>query len=210
MHKSPFIVVKELLSPLQCEDMIHRLNHVIPNTDQKGNPTVTYKGNRLSEMRGLQAFTPIVEKIEKYYEFETKTLTPFIFEWYPTGYSGSPAKCDSYHVSGKRAQTLKWSKVKDYDFTVMVFLNDYNDGVDFDERFEVRGGKLEFPTHGFGFNPERGTAIIFPARPNFVHAIAPVELGDLNIIKFHIIAKSEYQYDMANFPGGFREWFRDS
>jgi hypothetical protein len=190
--------------------MISRLNHIIPNTDQRGDPTVTYKGNKLSEMRGLQSFTPVLPKIEAHYQFETRTLTPFVFEWFPTGYSGAPAQCDSYQISGKRAANIKWSKTKDYDFTVVIFLNDYNSGVDFDERFEVRGGKLEFPTHDFGFNPERGTMVVFPSRPNFVHAVTAVDLGDLNLIKFHIIAKDEYHYDMSNFPGGYKEWFRNS
>jgi hypothetical protein len=90
---------------------------------------------------------------------------------------------------------------------VVLFLNDYSDDNKFDERFEVRGGKLEFPTHEFGFNPERGTAIVYPCCPNFINAVSPVEVGDSNVIRFHIIAKDEYKYDMANFPGDYTTWF---
>jgi len=207
--KSPFLILKELLSPLQAEDMISRLKHTIPNADQRGNPTVTLKGNVLSESRVLSVFDQLVPTIEKYYEFQTKTLTPFTFEWYPTGYVGQKATCEGSQLTNKRGQASKWHKVYDYDFTVIVFLNEYSDSNMFDERFEVRGGKLEFPTHGFGFNPERGTAVIYPCRPNFVNAVSPVEIGDLNIIRFHIIAKDEYAYDMNKFPGDYTKWFSE-
>ena len=206
--KSPFLVIKELVSPLQCEDMVKRLKHNIPNTDQKGDPTVTYKGNRLSESRVTTVFNQMLAPvIEPYFGFEAKTLTPFTFEWYPTGYAGQKAACEGYQLINKRGQTAKWHKIYDYDFTVVVFLNDYSDQHMFDERFEVRGGKLEFPTHDFGFNPERGTAIVYPCRPNFVNAVSPVEVGDLNIIRFHIIAKEEYDYQMEAFPGNYLSWF---
>mgnify|MGYP003124739090 FL=1 len=130
-----------------------------------------------------------------------------VFEWYPTGFTGNKFSCDGYRRINKRGQAPTWQKVKDYDFTVVVFLNDYNNEVTFDERFEVRGGKLEFLTHDFGFNAERGTAVVFPCRPNFISSISPIEAGDLNLLRFHIIAKDEYQYDMDNFPGGYKEWF---
>lgn len=208
MNKSPFLVARELVSPLQCEDMIDRLKHTIPNTDQKGDPTVTYKGNRLSEMRVVPMFKELLPTVEKHFGFETKTLTPFVFEWYPTGFSGAKAACEGYSYSKKRGSGASWQKINDYDFTVVIFLNDYNDdSMGFDDMYEVRGGKLEFKTHEFGFNPQRGTAVIFPARPNFVNAVAPVQLGDLNLIRFNIIAKEEYHYDMDNFPGGYKEWF---
>lgn len=208
MQKSPFFIIEELVSPLQCEDMIKRLNHTIPNTDQKGDPTVTFKGNQLSEIRVTPVFETILPEIESHYGFETKTLTPLVFEWYPTGYSGGSAKCDSYQMMGKRGQQISWNRVKDYDFTVVIFLNDINNDVDFDPNFEVRGGKLEFPTHDFGFNPQRGTAVIFPSRPQFVNAVANVEIGDLNLIRFQIVAKEEYQYNPDEFPGGYMEWFK--
>lgn len=208
-YKSPFLILKELLSPLQAEDMVNRLKHTIPNTDQKGDPTVTFKGNILSESRVVPVFNQLLPTIEDYYKFETKTLTPFTFEWYPTGYAGQKATCEGSQLISKRGQSALWHKVSDYDFTVVVFLNDYSDSDMFDERFEVRGGKLEFPTHEFGFNPERGTAVVYPCAPNFVNAVSPVEVGDLNIIRFHIIAKEEYIYDMNQFPGDYTKWFSE-
>ncbi len=205
--KSPFLVLKDLVSPLQAEDMVARLKHTVPNINQRGDPTVTFKGNKLSESRTLTTFNQLVPAIEDYYEFETKTLTPFTFEWYPTGYVSQKATTEGSQFISKRGQSVVWNKIHDYDFTVVVFLNDYNDTKRFDERYEVRGGKLEFPTHEFGFNPERGTAIVYPCCPNFVNAVSPVELGESNIIRFHIIATEEYKYDINKFPGDYTNWF---
>jgi hypothetical protein len=206
-YKSPFLIVKDLISPLQCEDTVTRLKHTFPNKDQSGNPTVTLKGNTLSEIRVVNVFKDIIPSIEEHYKFSYKTLTPFIFEWYPTGFLGQKAFCEGSTLINKKGQNKRWQKTKDYDFTVVVFLNDYNNDHDFDERFEVRGGKLEFPTHGFGFNPERGTAIIYPCCPNFVNAVSAIDLGNLNLIRFQIVATKEYIYNMADFPGGYAEWF---
>jgi hypothetical protein len=208
-YKSPFLIVKDLLSPLQCEDIVGRLKHTIPNYDQTGNPTITYKGNALSELRISSIFDSITPNIEKYYSFNLKTLTPFVFEWYPPGYIGQKATCEGSVLLSKRGESTIWQKVKDYDFSVLIFLNDYNDESNFDDDFEVRGGKFEFPTHDFGFNPSRGTSVIYPCCPNFINAISPVELGNLNVVRFNIIATEEYQYNPDNFPGGYMEWFPD-
>ena len=206
-YKSPFLIVRNFLSPLQCEKMVSALKHSLPNTDQRGNPTVTLKGNRLLEMRTLPLLDEHFPQIEEHYGFQTKTTTPFVYEWYPTGYVGQKASCEGYSYTNKRGQGAKWAKNKDYDFTVAVFLNDYNDNEDFDDIYECRGGKLEFPTHDFGFNPTRGTMVVYPCRPNFVNAVSPIELGDLTMIRFHIIAEETFNYDMENYPGGYREWF---
>lgn len=208
--KSPFLIIRDLISPLQCEDIVHRLKNTSPNSDQLGNPTVTYKGSRLSEMRITTIFNTLLPTIEEYYTFTTKTLSPFIFEWYPSGCTGQKATCEGSILLNKRGESMLWQKVKDYDFSVVVFLNDFSEEQNFDERFEVRGGKLEFPTHDFGFNANRGTTVIYPCRPQFVNAIGPVEAGDLNIIRFNIIATTEYHYDQDNFPGGYMEWFADT
>lgn len=187
--------------------MVSALQHTLPNTDQQGNPTVTMKGNRLWEMRTLPQFQEFLPEVEDYYGFATKTTTPFVFEWYPTGYPGQKASSEGFKYMKKRGQGAKWTKVKDYDFTVAIFLSEFNDDSNFDDMYECRGGKLEFPTHDFGFNPTRGTMVIYPCRPNFVNAVSPVELGDMNMIRFHIIATEEYEYNMDDFPGGYKEWF---
>lgn len=208
--RSPFFVAEEVVSPLQCEDFVERLKHTSPNVDQQGNPTVTLKGNRLSEMRLMPYLHEnIFPRVQSYYNFELKSVTPFIFEWYPTGYSGGKAVCENARYVRKKGQGAGWTKVKDYDFTCVLFLNDYNDQYPFDSYFETYGGKLEFPTHRFGFNPNRGTMIIFPCCPNFVNGISAVYNGNLNLVRFHLVATEEYQYNPEDFPGNYKEWFDD-
>lgn len=207
MHKNPFFVVEDFLSPLQCENIVKSLKHNLPNVDQVGNPTVTLKGNRLAEIRIMPFFESIQDDIETHYDMKIKTLTPFVFEWYPTGFPGSKAACEGSKYIVKKGQPSKWQKVKDYDFTGIIMLNDFNDGQDFDLDYEVRGGKLEFTTHGFGFNQQRGTLIIFPTRPNFINAVAPVDLGDSTMIRFQIICQEEFIYDPENFQGDYLSWF---
>ncbi len=208
-YKSPFFIVKDLMSPLQCEDTVRRLQHSFPNLDQAGNPTITYKGNLLSQLRITDMFMPLMDNVEKYYGFKFKTLTPFTFEWYPTGFVGQKATSEGSIFVNRKGESKTWQRIKDYDFTVVMFLNDINDGLDFDANFEVRGGKLEFPTHDFGFNPIRGTTIIYPCCPNFINAVAPITAGSLNIIRFQIIATETFQYDMNAYPGGYLEWFNE-
>lgn len=206
-YKSPFLIVRNFLSPLKCEEVVEGLRNTLPNTDQRGNPTLTVKGSRLFESRMLPDFKDLLPDFENYYNVETKTTTPFAFEWYPTGYAGEKAKCDGYQFLGKRGKSAEWIRVKDYDFTVTIFLNDHSDSHNFDERFECRGGKLEFPTHDFGFNPTRGTMVIFPCRPQFINAVGGVQLGDMNMIRFHVITKDDYEYNPEEFKGGYKEWF---
>ena len=203
----PFLINRDIISPLQCEDMVLRLRHTLPNTDQRGNPTVTFKSNALSEMRIHDSLDEVFDSFEAHYGVTVRTVTPMAFEWYPTGFAGQTATCEGSTVRKKRGSPTEWRKVKDYDFTGIIFLNDFSADTNFDGRFEVRGGKLDFPTHGFGFNPARGTVLIYPCCSNFVNAVSPVELGDSNIVRFHIVVEGEYVYNIDDYPGGYKEWF---
>lgn len=78
-----------------------------------------------------------------------------------------------------------------------------------DEAFEVYGGKLEFPTFDFGFLPERGTAVSYPAVPNFINAVAKVEIGQLDILRILHRSDMMYMYEPRNFRGSPKVWFSD-
>jgi hypothetical protein len=99
-------------------------------------------------------------------------------------------------------------RVRDRDLTAVIFLTDHQDKPPFDPEFEVSGGKLEFPQHGFGFNPERGTMVVFPADPHFLHRTAPVKAGELFQIRLHIATKEPFLYQPDDFPGDFRSWLK--
>jgi hypothetical protein len=201
--KSPFYIVDDFISPLQCEDIIERSNNVMPTFDSNDMVLQVNKNNKLTDNRLLQPLKEIIEKIEKYYGFEYKAITRFSHEWYPEKYKSNVRKCDNSVYSKNNG----WKKINENDFTGIIFLNEYNDKAPLDPYFEVKGGKYEFPTHNFGFNPIRGTLIIHPSGPNFVYNVSNVEIGDLNLIRFHIEAEGGYKYDMNNFQGNYKTWF---
>jgi hypothetical protein len=204
MTKSPFVVVDEFVSPLQCEDIIYRLNNSFPDTDVNDVPFMTVRYSELTEDVLLPSIENLMPKLEKYYGFELNGILPFQLEWYVEGCHIEPHRCTSFVYKDK-----KWVRVSDIGFTGIIFLNDYNNAPPFDPDFEVSGGRLEFINHQFSFNPRRGTLVFFPAAPNFMHTTGPIEAGELNQIRFHVVPKIPYNYDMAKFPGTFREWFKN-
>jgi len=98
-------------------------------------------------------------------------------------------------------------RTRDRDITAILFLTDYSKSAAFDALYEAYGGKLEFPNHGFGFNPERGTLVIFPATPHFINASSPVLVGDLFQVRINIATKRPFLYQPSEFPGNFLSWF---
>ena len=102
-----------------------------------------------------------------------------------------------------------WKLVNDYDFTMILFLKDHNESSNFDDMFECYGGKLEFPNHQFGFNPERGTAIIFPSNHYFLNKTNTPTYGDLFQVRLHFICTERFKYNPDNFKGNYLTWFKD-
>lgn len=204
MIKSPFLVFEEFLSPLQCEDIIIGNNNTYPNLDKYNKVQPLFSGNKLAESRII----PIIEDdvipvMEQHYGVEVKGVKQFIMEWYAAGYEGTnQPRCEnSIFINGK------WQRSNDNDFTGIIFLNDFNDAMPFDADYEVFGGQLEFITHKFSFNPQRGTLILFPGAPNFINNTAAVKAGELTQIRFHIATHELFVYDREKFQGSFETWF---
>jgi hypothetical protein len=203
--KNPFLVYKEFLSPLQCEDIIYGNNNTFPNVDKHGKIQPLRSKNLLSEVRIAPLLADlVVPDIETHYDVEVKGIKQFIMEWYPGGYDGGEKpRCEnSAYIGGK------WQRINDNDFTGVLFLNEYQDVHPFDDSFEVRGGQLEFPTHNFGFNPRRGTLIIFPGAANFMNHTAAIDAGELTQIRFHVATHEYFMYDMQQFKGTHETWFK--
>lgn len=202
MDKSPFVVVQNFISPLVCEDIINRLGHTFPN-EVKDVPVKTVNFNKLTELRLLPSLEELIEShLESYYGFELKGIFPFEHEWFVEGFAlEKPRTENEALIDGN------WMRVDEKDFTGVIFLNDYNDATPFDPTYEVYGGKLEFPNHQFGFNPKRGTMVIFPSDHRFANSTSKIHAGELNQIRFHICAKVPYEYDIKKFPGTYKTWF---
>ena len=101
-----------------------------------------------------------------------------------------------------------WYRNKDIDFVTVIFLKDHlllNEAID--TSFEVVGGKLEFPTFKFGFSPERGTCITYPAVPNFMNCISQIEIGQLDLLRIFHRSDTMFAYEPKEYPGDMKSWF---
>lgn len=202
--KSPFFIRQEFLSPLLCEEIVDKLAMFTADTDPDGKPIKTAKGHEYSEEKIFLVFKELIPSIEKYYNFKYRGAEPMLFEWFPQGCKGETPHCENSGYVNK-----KWVRQKDRDFTCIIFFSNLQEEIPFDEEFEVLGGKLEFVQHQFGFNPERGTLIIFPSGPHFINNTAPIVVGDLFQVRFHLAAAKPYHYNPKLFPGDYTNWFKN-
>lgn len=205
--KSPFYVVEDFLSPKQADYIVDTLNFMEPDTNSDDRPIKSTRSNHHCETIVFSQLEPLKPTVEEYFGFDWKGTADMVFEFMPEDCAdGMHPHCGN---SVYNTATKRWVRNKNYDFTGVIFLSDYNtDSADnFDPNFEVYGGKLQFPQYGFSFQAKRGTLVVFPAGPNFVHAISPILAGDLFMVSFQICAERLWPYDPKLFPGTFKTWF---
>lgn len=203
--RSPFYVIEDFISPLTCEDVILDCDFNVPDTDHEGNYVLTTKTCERAETalyQRLHAEDQIIHNVCGYYGVKYKGTSRMTFEWYAEGARGIARSENSDFVSGK------WMRTRARDLTGILFLSDYQDQPPFDDEYEVYGGKLEFPQHRFGFNPQRGTLVFFPSDPHFINVTSPIIVGDCYQVRFHVTASAPFIYQPAQFPGTFVDWFR--
>lgn len=208
MHKSPFLVYQDFLSPLTCEKIIEDNFVPVPNYDKEGNPVKLERFNPKWEPEIASRFREVIPEIEERYSCEYRGLTQPLFQFYPE-YAKAPAEnpgCENSKYIRK-----KWVMHKDVDLVGFVWLKDYNENVPLDPRHEVYGGKLEFPVYNFSLVPQRGTLVLFPAGPHFITVISPILLGDLYQIKLNVCIQVDnggrWFYQPVDFPGTWQDWF---
>lgn len=200
--KSPFLVIQDFLSPKICEQIVTDLDFLSPDMDPDGNPLKMYRSHEGCQMVIYKKLMEQIDSISKYYGVDYKGTEEMMFEYLAGGVTTDPI-CENSNYLRK-----KWVRVKDRDLTGVLFFSDYNQEIPFDNDFEVYGGKLEFPQHGFSFQPTRGTLVIYPSGPHFINANAEVIAGDLFQVRIHIATKLPYLYNPREFPGDYRTWFK--
>lgn len=205
---SPFIIVQDFLSPLTCEKIVNDIKVDSPDTDINGVPKKLERHNLFWEHEIVENFQPLIQDIEQRYNALYRGLEKPIFQYYPEN-SNTPAEqpgCENSKYVRK-----KWVMHKDIDLVGFIWLKDYNETAPLDPRFEVFGGKLEFPAYNFSLMPQRGTLILYPAGPHFITTISPLLVGDLYQIKLNICItnknKSKWFYQPQNHPGTWQQWF---
>ena len=200
--KSPFMVFQDFISPLQCEEIISDLGFNEPDTDKDGYPIKMSRHSEKHEEDLYHRFQVIADRVFNHYGCEYRATEKMQFEYLAEGVKTEPECANSQYLR------KKWVKTRDRDIVGFLFLSDYCDNEYFDGMHEVYGGKLEFPQHAFGFEPERGTLILCPADPHFIYANAPVIVGDLFQVKLNFAAKEHLIYQPADFPGVYTTWFK--
>lgn len=200
--RSPFKIYRQFLSPKYCEFITDTIAFTDPDVDKDGKPLRMFKHNEDAEDLIHDRLLLLVPELEKYYGIEYKGTEEIMIEWFSDGVTGKP-QCENSQYLRK-----KWVRTLSRDLSAVLFLSDHQDTPNFDSDYEVYGGKLEFPQHGFGFNPERGTLIVYPSVPHFINATAEVKAGELYQARIHIAAKAPFLYDPSQFPGDYKTWFK--
>lgn len=204
MIKSPFLIIKDFISPLDCENIVGTYDNHFPDVDNKDRDIKTILSNPLYQQRVWERLSDYFDYIEKYYSVEVDSISHMDVEWYPEKCIQEELRCENSHYFAK-----KWSLINEYDFTVVVFLKDYNDKANFDQDFECYGGKIEFANHLFGINPQRGTAIIFPSNQYFLNRTLTPKAGSLFQLRMHLICTERFKYSPDNYKGNYSIWFKD-
>jgi len=201
MNKSPFYVVEEFLSPHLADVVLDYISFTVPDTDKEGHEVKTRKPSEKAEGIVYERLLTLLPEIQAHYNIVYRGTESMEFEWIPAGAKTDFMCGNSKYIRGK------WLRVANRDLTGVVFLCDYQEKVPFEQEYDVYGGKLEFPQHNFGFNPQRGTLVLFPADPHFINITTQILAGDLFQIRFHLAADRPYLYNPKNFPGNYQTWF---
>jgi len=207
--RSPFHIVEDFISPATCERLIQELG-IVETPRSPEEPAV--KNQRiLRDVEYLQLFKSAMQDqvgaIEDRYNAAVVGMEPPVFQQY---FEDPKNPCERHGCENSEYLRKKWVKVKDVDLVGYIWLKDFNSGVPLDPRFEVYGGKLEFPAYNFSLVPQRGTLVLFPAGPHFITAISPVLVGSLEQVKVTVRMKDgegPWLYQPTNFPGTYQEWF---
>ena len=214
MIHSPFAIYENFISPKQCEDIIEKIRVVEPDRNKAGDPVPMSRFHDESEAMIYGKLRDKFKEFEDRYDAKYRGTDKMSFQYFPEN-AKVPAKepgCESAKLLRK-----KWVKTKDVDLTAILWLKDFNDAVPLDPRYEVYGGKLEFPAFNFSLVPQRGTLIVYPAGPHFITAISPILVGDLYQVKIDIALNSKddsfWFYNPAKFPCGkegfINGWFKE-
>ena len=189
-RQSPFFVVEEFISPLQCDRILAACK-----TDKLSESTTQILD--LGKHRILvNSLTDYTDEISQRYASQVNEDFRAVIIQCPElpNKPAIPPTIEAWEISRR-----KWVKTKNYDLVGFIPLKSYSDDVPIDINFEVYGGKIEMLNYNFSIMPTRGSMIIMPATPNFKYAFSPVDFGTLEFIKIHIRLADGWQYNPAMF-----------
>jgi len=200
--KSPFLVYQDFLPDADCDRIADEVR-VAPTFDQDGVPQPMHRHHEQAEKELFEKFKTIVPQLESYFGVKYKGTEHLVFQQFPV--TNKPAEAP--HCENAVFKRKKWVKVRDRDLTGILWLKNFQDKPPFNIEREVLGGKLEFPVYQFGFQPQKGTLVVYPACERFISLTAPILVGELQCVRFHVAAEGIWIYNPADFPGDYRSWF---
>jgi hypothetical protein len=201
--KSPFYVIQGLIPEKRCVELATKLR-VEPTLDTEGNPVSIGRHHTETGEEIFKLLKGHIPEITAHYGITYRGTEEFVFQQYPVT-NGQPA--EQPHCENAVYKRKRWIRINDRDLTGIIWLKDYADAPPFDTKKHVYGGKLEFPVYNFGFQPQVGTCVIFPSCERFISLTSSIQVGELQIAKFHISGEGVWLYDPADYPGDFRSWF---
>jgi hypothetical protein len=152
------------------------------------------------------AFKKLIPQFESHYTgFKYKGTEHLVFQQFPM--NGKLA--EEPHCENAVFKRKKWVRIRERDLTAILWLKDYQEVPPFDIKTQVLGGKLEFPVYNFGFQPQKGTLVVYPANERFISLTTQILVGELHCVRFHVIGQGNWQYDPNQYQGDFRSWFSD-
>ena len=202
---SPFLVFQNLIDDSTCEKIAANVR-LEPIKDDEGRPQAIERYHTESEQLIFEKFQPLIPDLEAHFGIKYRGTEHLVFQQFPVtmGSQAEPPHCENAVYKRKR-----WIRTKDRDLTGILWLKNYREIPPFNMQQDVLGGKLEFPVYNFGFQPQRGTLLVYPACERFISLTTPILVGELQCVKFHICAEGIWIYDPEDFPGDFRTWFND-
>jgi len=202
--KKPFLIFKDFVSPLACEQIITdlKIHNTYPIIGQDGSPRKSIFHNNLNTTRIMNRFDDVVSKMEENFDTSYLGTHQLMFEWYPTQYKKVETVCDAYHYK----KSDGWKKANLLDFTAILWLNEFNDSSDFDPYYEVYGGNLNFPNFDINFKPSRGTLLLFPSTPNFVYNVGNISYGSLTQVHFQIRTATGFTFNKDEYDMNPKNW----
>ena len=201
--KSPFYVIQGLVPEARCVELAQTLR-VEPTNDQDGNPIPIGRHQTTIGQELFELFKPHIPDVCEHYGINYRGTEEFIFQQFPVT-NGQPA--ETPHCENAVYKRKRWIRINDRDLTGIIWLKDYAEAPPFDTKKHIYGGKLEFPVYNFGFQPQIGTCVIFPSCERFISLTSSIQVGELQLAKFHVAGEGVWLYDPDKFPGDFRSWF---
>jgi hypothetical protein len=202
--KSPFLVYQNFLSSTDCDQLAQTVRVELLKNDEG----VLQPVNRFHEEAELEIFDKfqhLIPEIEEHFGVKYRGTEHLVFQQFPV----SNQNAEEPHCENAVFKRKKWLRVKDRDLTGILWLKDYQESPPFNIQTQVLGGKLEFPVYNFGFQPQKGTLIVYPSCERFISLTTPILVGELQCVRFHICGEGFWLYDPEKFKGDFRTWFSD-